>query len=511
MTGRLKRTGDWAIGTALAALAALALVLASAPTSRAQAQAAESAEDEVRTMLDQMYRGTLFGAPGARFELGAPLQLSPVGAPASRRFDVTLPDIQATDSKGRRTELGDITLKIKVLGEGRFEMSGDLPKAIVIHQPDGTVSGRISVERHQFEGVWNANFFQFETVDWRSDNWRASDASGAQFFSMSSGRLVGRLEQTSPTHGDSVAELELRDISISASATDLLQFDRIAVSAEARNANLSGYGKLLGDFAADPARDPSDPETINALNDLIFSNFGLLGDLDYFLKVEGLFGRFGSFGQNVERFSVDSVEFGFGLEGLDDATGSIRLRYGHRGVDLPIENAPPGLVPHSVALSLSFQDLPVEALSQVLGEYFDLTLDRELDPTAGAALNGTIIGLFMEARSLLTIDEISLESDIVALDGRGTVRPDPTGRGPVTGKGRITIHGLERLQRELLSEVSGETLGYVAILGILIALGEEVEDERGRAFVYDLEVGPEGKLLINGEDFAPLFDELNSP
>jgi hypothetical protein len=283
--------------------------------------------------------------------------------------------------------------------------------------------------------------------------------------------------------------------------------DRIAMSGEARNTDLNGYGELLGGLAV----DPSDPESFNALADLIFSNIGVLGDLDYLIRIEGLFGRFGGFGANVGRFSVDSIEFGFGMEGLDDPTGTIRLRYGHRGVDLPIPAAPSGVVPHSVALRLSLQDLPLRAMVQVLGEYVDLTLNEEPDPAAGAFLSGNIIGLLMEAESVLAIDELSLESDILALDGRGTVRPDPAGRGPVTGKGRITIHGLERLQRELLSEVSSETLGLVAIVGIFMALGEEVEDERGRAFVYDLEVSPEGQLLINGQDFAPLFEELNSP
>lgn len=390
-------------------------------------------------------------------------------------------------------------------------MSGELPKEILIHDLSGSVLSRVRAKRHQFEGIWNENFSQFETIDWESGGWRAADAAGAQVFAMSSGRLTVTLEQTSPTHGDSAGELELSDISITAGRAGVLQIDRIAVSGEARNTDLIAYGKLLTDFAADPARDLSDPETFDALNVLIFSNIGLIGDLDYLIRIEGLFGRFGGFGANVGRFSVDSIEFGFGLEGLGDPTGTIRLRYGHRGIDLPIDDVPPGVVPHSVALRLSFLDLPLRAMIQVLGDYVDLTLEEEPDPAAGAALSGSILGLLMGSQSLLAIDELSLESDVLALDGRGTVRSDPTGRGPVTGKGRITIHGLERLQRELLSEISSETLGLVAIVGIFMALGEEIEDERGRAFVYNLEVSPEGKLLINGQDFAPLFEELNSP
>lgn len=509
MMDRLKREGEWAIGTALMALVILALVLGGVPAAQAQAQAQDSAEDEVRAMLDRMYRGALFGGPA--FKLGAPLKLNRAGGPDPVRFGVTLPGIQITDPEGTRMELGDIALKITVLGEGRFEMSGELPEEIVIYELDGTVSSRISVERHRFEGIWNENFFQFETINWRSGDWNASNAAGAQVLSISSGRLTATLEQTSPTHGESVGEMELRDISITAGGMGVLQIDRITMSGTARNTDLIAYGKLLGNFAAGPAHASSNPETLNALDSLIFSNFALLGDLDYLIRIEGLFGRFGGFGQNVGRFSVDSIEFGFGLEGLDDPTGTIRLRYGHRGVDLPIEGAPPGLVPHSVALRLSFFDLPLQAMIQVLAEYADLTQDGEPDPAADAALGDALVGLWTEAQSVLAIDELSLESDIVALDGRGTVRPDPAGRGPVTGKGRITIRGLERLQRELLSEVSAETLGYVAILGIFMALGEEVEDERGRGFVYNLEVGPEGQLLINGQDFAPLFEELNSP
>ena len=53
----------------------------------------------------------------------------------------------------------------------------------------------------------------------------------------------------------------------------------------------------------------------------------------------------------------------------------------------------------------------------------------------------------MEAGSLLVIEEVSLESDTVALNGRGTVGPGSTSEIPVTGKGQITIHGLERVKR----------------------------------------------------------------
>ncbi len=509
MTRRLEKLGDWARRGVVAAIVALALVLAGAAAVQAQAQ--DVSEDEVRAMLDQAYFGAALVVTGAGFELGAPRRLSRRGPPPSRQFDVTLPDIRFTDSEGRRTEFGDITLEIEALGEGRFDMSGELPKEFVIHDLGGSVLSRIRAKRHQFEGIWNANISQFETIDWRSDNWRATDASGAQVFAMSSGRLTATLEQTSPTHGDSVGELELSDISITAGGAGVLRIDRIAVSGEVRNTDLIANAKLLTDFAADPAHDLSDPETLNALNVLIFSNLGVLGDLDYLITIEGLFGRFVGIGPNVGRFSVDSIEFGFGLEGLGDPTGTLRLRYGHRGVDIPIAAAPPGVVPHSVAFSLSFQGLPMQAIFQEFLAYADLTRDGEPNPVADAALGEAMVALLLQVESRLAIDELSLESDILALVGRGTVRPDPAGRGSVTGVGRITIHGLERLQRELLSEVSGETLGYVAVVGVLMALGEEVEDERGRGFAYDLKVGADGKLLINGQDFAPLFEELISP
>ncbi|MCH8183564.1 MAG: hypothetical protein IID55_10315 [Proteobacteria bacterium] len=506
MIGCLKRLRDSVRGGVAAAIVALALVTYGAPAAQAQ----DASEDEVRAMLGGLYLGAFLGTASAGFELGAQLRLNRAGGPDSDRFDVTLPGIRFTGAEGTGAELGDITLQITVLGEGRFKISGDLPKEIVFRGSSG-VSGRLQVERHKFDGIWNENFFQFETLDWRSDSWRAVDATGAEVFTIMSGGLILKLEQTSSTHGDTVIEFELNDIFVSAPFLGVLQIDRITASGEARNSDLEGYGRLLGDFAASPPGDLSDPDTLSALDDLILSNLGVLGDLNYLVGAEGLSGRFGGFGTNVRRFSVDSIEFGFGLEGLGDPTGTIRLRYGHRGIDVPNNGLPPGVLPHSVGLSLSFQGLPMREIFQGAVEYGNLTQDGEPDPAADAALGEALVGLFMEAQSLLAIDELSLESDILALDGRGTVRPDPAGRGPVTGKGRITIRGLERLQRELLSEISTETLSYIAILGILMALGEEVEDERGRAFVYNLEVGPEGQLLINGQDFAPLFDELNSP
>ncbi len=506
MIHRSRRAGDRAIGTALAAFFVLALVLAGGPAAKAQ----DNTEDEVRAMLEQMYRGMQFGASAGGFQLVEPFRVERADGGASSRFEVILPGVKFIAADGTRLELGDVNLNVTVLGEGRFEMSGELPAEIVFHEPEGATAGRASVREHRFEGVWNAAIFQFETLDWQSGAWQAFNSGGVEVLTVSSASLTAKLEPTSQTHGDGVAVFELKDMSISVDG-DLLHIDRIEVNAAARNSDLVGYGKLLGDLAEDSVDDPAGPNTAAALNDLILSNVRILGDVDYLMSIEGLFGRFGSFGTNFDRFSVESIEFGFGIEGFDKPTGTIRLRYGHRGVDLPIEDAPPGLVPHSVALRLSLQNLPVEALAEVLVQYFDLALGEDADRTEDADLGDAIVGLLMEAGSLLVIEEVSLESDTLALNGHGTVGPGSTSEIPVTGKGQITIHGLERLQRELLRDLSRETLTYVAILGIFIALGEEIEDERGRAYVYNLEVSPDGNLLINGEDFAPLFEEFDLP
>ncbi len=497
----------WRLIAAALATAALAVLSMTAP--RAQ----QVGEDEVRAMLDEFYR-TAFAGPvsvGA-FKLAGPVVVRAVGAPSSSTlFEVLLPGIEAADTEGRRVELGDLRLRIEALGEDRFTISSNLPKSITLRDAEGTVMGRARIGRHEFKGTWNAGLLQLEKADWQSGIWRVSDASGAQVLTMASAKFVASLTQTSPARGDSVAELELRDISISAGGgMDLVQINRLTARGESKRTDLRGSARLLRDLAARPEVDPTDPAILSELSKVIFSSFELLGDVDYFFELEGLFGRFGRFGQNVERFSVDSVEFGFGLEGLDGDAGTIRLRYGHRGVELPLDDAPPGVVPHSVGLRLSLQNIPFAAMFELVADYFEQTFQEEPDPAAGLVLSGRLTGLLMEAESLLGIDEIALESDIASLDGRGSIRPDPSGRSPATGSGTITIRGLERLQRELLSEISRDTLGYIAIIGILVALGEEVEDERGRAFVYNLEVSPDGKLLINGEDFAPLLEEFNS-
>lgn len=509
MMDRLKRLQDWALRGVLTGSVALALVLASATTSSAQ----DSAEDEVRLVLDNMYLGFLLGASTTNFRLDGPVQVRDVGPQPSQQFEVVLPGIRfvPADSDVGQVDLGDIVLKITILGEGRFEMSAELPRVIAVRDRAGEITSRLNAQRHEFEGIWNANFSQFEAADLQSTDWRLKTFDGTQLATISSAQLTTELAQTSPTHGDSIVKFELTDLSVTASPTDILRIDRVIMSGNAKNSDLEAYGKLLGDLATNPARDPSDPETLGVLDDLLLANLRILGDVDYLFRVEGLLGRFGTVGQGVDRMAVESVEFGFGVEGLGDATGSIRLSYGHRGVDLTIDEVPPGVMPHSVGLSLSFQGLPLPAMIQDLVEYADLTVDEEPDPVADAALAGSLLGLMLGSESLLVIEELSLESVAAAIEGRGTVRPDPAGAVPVMGKGRITIHGLERLQRELLSDLSGDTLGYVAILGILVALGEEIEDDQGRAHVYNLEMSPEGKLLINGEDFGPLLGELNSP
>ena len=280
MTHRSRRAGDRAIGTALAAFFVLALVLAGGPAAKAQ----DNTEHEVRAMLEQMYRGMLFGATSGGFQLVEPFRVERADGGASSRFEVILPGVKFIAADGTRLELGDVNLNVTVLGEGRFEMSGELPAEIVFHESEGVTAGRASIREHRFEGVWNAAIFQFETLDWQSGAWQAFNSGGVEVLTVSSASLTAKLEPTSQTHGDGVAVFELKDMSISVDG-DLLHIDRIEVNAAARNSDLVGYGKLLGDLAEDSVDDPAGPNTAAALNDLILSNVRILGDVDYLMSI----------------------------------------------------------------------------------------------------------------------------------------------------------------------------------------------------------------------------------
>ena len=136
MTCRSRRIGGRGIGPALAAFFVLALVLAGGPAAKAQ----DTAEDEVRAMLE--YRGKEFGATAGGFQLAEPFRLERADDGASSRFEVILPGVKFIAADGTRLELGDVNLNVTVLGEGRFEMSGELPAEIVFRESEGATAGR---------------------------------------------------------------------------------------------------------------------------------------------------------------------------------------------------------------------------------------------------------------------------------------------------------------------------------------------------------------------------------
>ena len=125
------------------------------------------------------------------------------------------------------------------------------------------------------------------------------------------------------------------------------------------------------------------------------------------MEIEKFAARFGDPGQEASWNWLDSLVFGFELEGFADSTGSIRLRYSHQGADPSTEReAPAGLFPESVALVLSLQDLPVRAMSEALEEY--LTENEIPDPAADAILSAKLAELLTQAGSLLAIRTSSL-------------------------------------------------------------------------------------------------------
>ena len=166
----------------------------------------------------------------------------------------------------------------------------------------------------------------------------------------------------------------------------------------------------------------------------------------------------------------------------------------------------PQLMPNEIVVDLEAAQLPISAVVDRLKQALQWSPDMdedELGPLVVGAIHEAMVAAGSELRTRdlrVTAPSYTVEIDASAMASRLSVFG-------VAASGTMRIAGLDRVVADLQSlDIDDE--GVMA-LALFQAMGRrDVADDGGTVRRYEAEVTPDGVVLLNGADMAPLVQEL---
>jgi hypothetical protein len=214
-----------------------------------------------------------------------------------------------------------------------------------------------------------------------------------------------------------------------------------------------------------------------------------------------------------DRFSMDAMNLGFGIDDADKDQGAITVAYGHSGLDFPLAAAVDDFMPHTVDIVLVMSELPLaEAETMVL----ELIEGAIADPDAfeeQAEMAMMFMGLGLQQRmaeigSTLHFERFELESDISSASMTGALTASAESPMMTVGQVRLEIQGLEDAMLRL--EAMPNDMDAQG-LTMMQAMGQRIEDGGVVTHIYDLELTPDGRTLLNGNDMSAMMGGMMAP
>lgn len=251
------------------------------------------------------------------------------------------------------------------------------------------------------------------------------------------------------------------------------------------------------------AGQPSEPELL-ALSQQMLSRWLLA------LEVDGFEGVDKASQETPHLFGADRLSLRTELTELDTAAPSWSLDFLHEEVKLPDAWGMPQQIeaqlPDRSEVSLLFKRLPTGFAEDQ--ETVARLKRGELDP------GQLMLEQMLANRTLLDIPRwrIDFPDGAIALAGRGWTEEGEGGApGLVRGEFDLRVVQLDRLAARWLESAPDERArqDLESMLAMLRILGEERESPEGDSeHVFRIELDSLGKMQVNGEDLAPLLQQL---
>ena len=427
-------------------------------------------------------------------------------------------------------DVGDIVMQLAPVDDDSYAVVVTLPERTTFYDSSGNEIGGTSIGSQSFSGV-----FMPAITTWTTGSGIYADlamwieAPGEVSFRLETDSVVLdiQLDETQENKWSGPGSFVMTGMESSLDGQRVLGLESITGAFDCRAIDLGFFNQMnlvMQDIQRKMLEEPEPSEALMAemqevgatLVALARERAPLLEGVLMSFEVTDLFGRAPSTG---ETFSFDSLSMAFGLDDLDKELGGMLFTYAHSGMVVPVPGPNADLVPHAVELHLELGNLPAsDAATMTLEMLEGAIADSEaFESQAEMALGFMALGLqqrMVQTGSSFDIKTFIYESPALSATMTGRLVASADSSLMTVGTARLEVVGLEALAKRMdamAQQGDPDAMDTALGLAMIQAMGARIEQAGEVRHVYDLELTPDGRTLLNGNDMSAMIGGMMAP
>lgn len=423
-------------------------------------------------------------------------------------------------------EIGDIVHTFVPQGGDAYAVTARVPDTTTIYDHNGMAVGGTTIGSQSFEGLYRLDLNLWPQAAGEAGDIAFSiDPSDDERTGIAIERIAydSALTESAPGKWGGPTRAVVEGIGLSGDTGEIGRIERLTIAVEQRALDYVFFQALSlarttieQRFGMTP--DFGDPQARTAMQELMRPVLALareraplMGDVGVSIELDGISGTDQDTGTPVE---IDRVRFALGASGLDTASGAIAIAFEHEGLTMDMDGATGGYLPREASFVVTLDRLPVDDGSAMVLEMFEGGIDDPVSFRDNIGMALAFMGLGMQqsmaaSGSTLEIERIAWVSDALKAEMTGSLVASASSPTGGTGTVTLVVEGLDEAVAQLSAARDDPDAQEMAMpLSMLQAMGQRTEEAGVVRHLYVLELTPDGRTLLNGNDMGPMMEGM---
>ncbi len=494
----------------LTSVSPLALA-APAPDEATAAQLATRIQDSLKTLLPAQ-----LSTPGSELAFAGTTKVTVAGD----AYALEIPALHAQTSDGS-LEVGIITGTLTPTDGPGYNFALTLPTPLAVLTKT-TSTTTLQVARQSLTGVWQPDLGFLPEMHLDLGDLTVTDKANNQLGTIGTAKLdssfgVNGTEQMGGTATGSVAAITLFDTT---SHKKFLTIDRLEMASRTSEVNAAALKELRENLQKLNTGDLAQgaPLLMGKVSSMVSSLQGVMGTGEGSFTLTNLAATDSS-GRQPTVWKLPTASLGYATGTNPDKTARLSFTYGHDHLSVTpaLTGAMADLLPTTVGIGFTLDELPVTELAAVMAEVAAEN-GKSATPAVSPvdASRAKIESIITQYKPTLVVDKILFGAPALQSLSTGRFTANPAASFYVTGALDTKIAGIDALVTKVAALASPkaaapgapqpqgdpEAQGLLMGLSMLQGIGQQAADG---SRTYHFELGTDGSAKMNGTDLAALL------
>jgi hypothetical protein len=494
-------------------------------TGPARAAVDKEGAEKLRAVVEKAMAdlGDSAAAAGKTLQLDGPVMVEPNGT----YYAVTLPGLKYGYMDGEKVEMGMIAINAMPAAKpGQWKMTVALPTPLSHFDDDQQLEALTTIGAQSFAGIWSEELGAFVKLNAAYQNIVRMDPEHRPVMTIKGVTIKGDSTQNPQGAWSGTYNVEATGIA----------YDNAQAGAKGSLESVTGQFKLK-DYSLAATKDydakiAALSESYNAGEGEMISVMHVLGiynlvtefissawqgvDIEIAVK-NAAFSQPGKSGRPPVQTGFADARIGFGLEGLGTDKVMTGLRVGYNGLSYSPAPVRGNVVPTQLNMDLRVAQLPLMKLLELGRQGLQMTAGAPSKDIADLAMLTVLAQApqaLTQAGTSITLNDTHLGNGDYDVRVDGTATANYQAMLGATGKAKVAVRNIEKLSAAVKTAMdapgtSPETRERMQkalqVLTIMQVSGRKEKDAGGNNLHhFDLELGQDGKVMLNGTDLSAL-------